>query len=310
MRRIFVGLLTAAPRTSSTPSTSGFISAAERAHFTRFDLDVLTSDYSSSEATRVFCPSRRDVVFIVSVLREAPASLISSHLSSQIRPSTANMSSTPFPKPAPGQRPPAMRPQVGRLASLKKPIPTPIRRPQPVPIPPPPTKTTTYPKPTTCPNPGCPAPHIVEDDGQKVCAGCGTVISEANIVSEVTFGETSAGAAVVQGTFVGADQSHGRGSGPGFQRAGMESREITEQNGMFRIITYIIISSGLNVSNKEFFRCTLHCSVVESSEHLRRCSESSRPSIQTCRWLEFHTGSPNKNSRCYMSLYRMQKTRL
>ncbi|KAI5284923.1 transcription factor TFIIIB subunit brf1 [Ascosphaera aggregata] len=140
------------------------------------------------------------------------------------------MSVTPFPKPAPGQRP-SIRPQVGRLASLKKPVTTPIRRPQQAFVPPPPVQTTTYPKPTTCPNPGCPAPHIVEDDGQRVCTGCGTVISEANIVSEVTFGETLAGAAVVQGTFVGADQSHGRGSGPGFQRAGMESREITEQNG-------------------------------------------------------------------------------
>jgi transcription factor IIIB 90 kDa subunit len=84
----------------------------------------------------------------------------------------------------------------------------------------------------SCPNPGCPSPHIVEDDGQKVCEGCGTVVSEANIVSEVTFGESASGAAIVQGTFVGADQSHGRSFGPGFQRGGgMESREITEQNG-------------------------------------------------------------------------------
>nr|KMM72772.1 transcription factor tfiiib complex subunit brf1 [Coccidioides posadasii RMSCC 3488] len=113
---------------------------------------------------------------------------------------------------------------VERLASLKNPTPTPIRRPQ--------TKPTTYPKTTTCPNPGCPAPNIVEDDGQKVCSGCGTVISEANIVSEITFGESSSGAAVVQGTFIGADQSHGRSTGPGFQRGGgVESREITEQNG-------------------------------------------------------------------------------
>ncbi|EEP82391.1 conserved hypothetical protein [Uncinocarpus reesii 1704] len=113
---------------------------------------------------------------------------------------------------------------VERLASLKNPHPTPIRRPQ--------TKPTTHPKTTTCPNPGCPAPHIVEDDGQKVCSGCGTVISEANIVSEITFGESSSGAAIVQGTFIGADQSHGRSTGPGFQRGGgVESREITEQNG-------------------------------------------------------------------------------
>lgn len=67
----------------------------------------------------------------------------------------------------------------------------------------------------------------------KVCAGCGTVLSEENIVSEVTFGETSSGAAIVQGSYVGADQTHTRSYGPGFQRGGgMDSREITEQNGM------------------------------------------------------------------------------
>ena len=127
-----------------------------------------------------------------------------------------------------GSRPPP----VGRLASLKPTNPTPIRRPQPI-ARPQPAKPTTHPKTSTCPNPGCPAPHIVEDDGQKVCSGCGTVISDANIVSEVTFGETSSGAAMVQGTFVGEDQSHVRSYGPGFQRGGtMESREMTEQNGM------------------------------------------------------------------------------
>ncbi|KAK2806095.1 transcription factor TFIIIB subunit brf1 [Onygenales sp. PD_10] len=130
-----------------------------------------------------------------------------------------------------------MRPPVQRLASLRNPNPTPIQRPQ--------QKPTTHPKTTTCPNPGCPAPNIVEDDGQKVCSGCGTVISEANIVSEITFGESSSGAAVVQGTFVGAGQSHGRSSGPGFQRGGgMESREITEQNGNRYIAQ---LSRALNV---------------------------------------------------------------
>ncbi|KAL1998256.1 hypothetical protein VTN02DRAFT_6539 [Thermoascus thermophilus] len=130
------------------------------------------------------------------------------------------------PGPGPGPRPP-----VGRLASLKTPHPTPIRRPQAATRPQPAAPATHPPPTTTCPNPGCPAPHIVEDDGQKVCSGCGTVISEANIVSEVTFGETASGAAVVQGTFVGEDQTHTRSFGPGFQRGGMESREITEQNG-------------------------------------------------------------------------------
>lgn len=136
-----------------------------------------------------------------------------------------------IPRRAPPQRSAPKVPPRGRLASLKAPTPTPIRRPQQQPVAQP-AKPTTHPKTATCPNPGCPAPHIVEDDGQKVCSGCGTVISEANIVSEVTFGETSSGAAVVQGTFVGEGQSHVRSYGPGFQR-GVESREVTEQNGIF-----------------------------------------------------------------------------
>ncbi|ODH34235.1 hypothetical protein ACO22_03128 [Paracoccidioides brasiliensis] len=139
---------------------------------------------------------------------------------------------TRFPR-APGV---GIRPPIQRLASLRNPNPTPIPRPQ---------KTTTYPKPLTCPNPGCPAPNIVEDDGMKVCSGCGTVVSESNIVSEITFGESASGAAIVQGTFVGADQSHGRSGGPGFQRGGgMESREITEQNGNRYIAQ---LSRALNV---------------------------------------------------------------
>ncbi|PYH45552.1 transcription factor TFIIIB subunit BRF1 [Aspergillus saccharolyticus JOP 1030-1] len=137
--------------------------------------------------------------------------------------------------PRPGMRPMPPRsgpraPSMGRLASLKPPSSTPIRRPQPISRPQP-VRPTTHPKTTTCPNPGCPAPQIVEDDGQKVCSGCGTVISEANIVSEVTFGETSSGAAVVQGTFVGEDQSHVRSTGPGRFHGASESRELTEANG-------------------------------------------------------------------------------
>ncbi|KAL2852721.1 hypothetical protein BJX68DRAFT_254490 [Aspergillus pseudodeflectus] len=139
------------------------------------------------------------------------------------------MSARPGMRPIPPRTGP--KPPIGRLASIKTPGATAIKRPQPVSRPQP-ARPTTHPKTTTCPNPGCPAPHIIEDDGQKVCSGCGTVVSEANIVSEVTFGETASGAAVVQGAFVGEDQTHVRSFGPGFQRGGtMESREITEQNG-------------------------------------------------------------------------------
>ncbi|WEW54964.1 transcription factor TFIIIB subunit brf1 [Emydomyces testavorans] len=130
---------------------------------------------------------------------------------------------------------------VERLASLKNRHSTPIGRP----LTKPPTHRNTTTTTTTCPNPACPAPNIVEDDGKKVCSGCGTVISEANIVSEITFGESSSGAAIVQGTFIGADQSHVRSTGPGFQRGGgIESREITEQHGNRYIAQ---LSRALNV---------------------------------------------------------------
>jgi transcription factor IIIB 90 kDa subunit len=39
--------------------------------------------------------------------------------------------------------------------------------------------------------------------GNGFCVNCGTVVEEDAIVSEVTFGETSSGAAMVQGSYVG-----------------------------------------------------------------------------------------------------------
>src|SRR5436190_17744585 len=171
----------------------------------------------------------------------------------EVRPSTR------LPPPCrPGPRPP-----VERLASLKHPIPIPIQRPQPQP------KSTTHPKTATCPNPSCPAPNIVEDDGQKVCSGCGTVVSDANIVSEITFGESSSGAAIVQGTFVGADQSHGRSFGPGFQRgSGMESREITEQNGVFSPFPFGVRGGGeltSRVGNRHISQLSRALNIPESA---------------------------------------------
>jgi hypothetical protein len=85
-----------------------------------------------------------------------------------------------------------------------------------------------------CPTPSCggSGAAIIDDGDKKVCTKCGTVLSESNIVSEVQFGESASGAAVVQGSYVGADQSHARSLGGAFKRAGgMESREITDANG-------------------------------------------------------------------------------
>ena len=85
-------------------------------------------------------------------------------------------------------------------------------------------------KPTTC----CDTPQHSTEDSHTVCLNCGQEVSDANIVSEVTFGETAAGAAVVQGGQVGENQRYAKSSlGPGFRRGmGTESREQTEKNGV------------------------------------------------------------------------------
>jgi transcription factor IIIB subunit 2 len=79
-----------------------------------------------------------------------------------------------------------------------------------------------------CPNKACPNPNVV--DG--TCQTCGRVADDSNIVSEVQFGETSSGAAVVQGSFLGADQGGVRTvSGPAFRRvAGSGAGEARERS--------------------------------------------------------------------------------
>ena len=80
----------------------------------------------------------------------------------------------------------------------------------------------------------CDSPNIEIVDGSKICVNCGTQISESNIVAEVTFGETSTGAATVQGGFVGETARHARTLGAAAGRrlgSGFQSREETEQNG-------------------------------------------------------------------------------
>ncbi|KAF1832398.1 hypothetical protein BDW02DRAFT_571133 [Decorospora gaudefroyi] len=86
--------------------------------------------------------------------------------------------------------------------------------------PPPPPKVTrrTY----TC----CEKPEINTADGVTMCYHCGKVHEDDQIVSEVTFGETSGGAAMVEGGFIHANQRHANSMG-GTMRGlgGMESRE-------------------------------------------------------------------------------------
>lgn len=55
-------------------------------------------------------------------------------------------------------------------------------------------------------------PRVVDHTtGETVCTGCGVVIDDANIVSEVSFAEKPSGAAMVQGQFIASDQAHASG---------------------------------------------------------------------------------------------------
>jgi transcription factor IIIB 90 kDa subunit len=75
---------------------------------------------------------------------------------------------------------------------------------------------------------------VIEYDtaaGNGFCIKCGTVVEENTIVSEVTFGETASGGAMVQGSFVAQGATHARMSGPFGNRGSVESREQTIANG-------------------------------------------------------------------------------
>ena len=73
---------------------------------------------------------------------------------------------------------------------------------------------------------------IQEDNGSYVCTVCGSMAQEfSNIVAEITFGETSSGAAVVQGQHVGAGQTHGRNATRG-QRSAFGTGETTNTKEM------------------------------------------------------------------------------
>jgi transcription factor IIIB 90 kDa subunit len=119
------------------------------------------------------------------------------------------------------------QPQPGaqRLASLKHAG----RRPSITARQPPPPKTRLV---TKC----CDNPQIVEIDGLRACETCSEIIDDSQIVAEVTFGENSAGAAVVQGAYVGEGARYAKTMG-GNRRAGGggESDEQTMNNGRIAI---------------------------------------------------------------------------
>ncbi|KAF8253202.1 BRF1-domain-containing protein [Wilcoxina mikolae CBS 423.85] len=90
----------------------------------------------------------------------------------------------------------------------------------------------------SCPGCGCSNPGDFDDSsGNLVCTKCGTVVNDSHIVSDITFGENSAGAATVQGSFVGAGQTHANTGGRYRSGTSIESREQTIAEARRRINT-------------------------------------------------------------------------
>jgi len=85
----------------------------------------------------------------------------------------------------------------------------------------------------TCLSCGSSNPTDFDDStGRLVCTNCGHVVNDSFIVSEISFGETSSGAARVQGSYVAEGQTHAGGGGGRFRSGNsLESREQIIQNG-------------------------------------------------------------------------------
>lgn len=87
----------------------------------------------------------------------------------------------------------------------------------------------------------CPSPKIEDIGGQKVCSNCACLISENNIVSEVTFGETASGGAKADGQQVHEGQTHANTIGAAAAKrlgATTRTREDHEQNGRDALRTF------------------------------------------------------------------------
>ncbi|KAL8732116.1 MAG: hypothetical protein Q9181_004069, partial [Wetmoreana brouardii] len=112
-----------------------------------------------------------------------------------------------------------------------------IKNPQPRPPPgyqgQPPRKKQKTDRIVACTVPTCGSQHIEEENGYIICQTCGTVLQEANIVSDNMFIETAGGDSMRAGVTVGADATRARTYDALAARitGGMTSREVSEANG-------------------------------------------------------------------------------
>ncbi|CDF88823.1 ZYBA0S03-02718g1_1 [Zygosaccharomyces bailii CLIB 213] len=140
-----------------------------------------------------------------------------------------------------------------------------------------------------------------------VCLGCGLVSEDNPIVSEVTFGENSSGAAVVQGSFVGTGQSHAAFMSHGGSSA-LESREATLNNARrkLRAVSHALrIPEYITDAAFQWYKLALHFNFVQG----RRSQNVIASCLYVaCRREKTHHMLIDFSSRLQVSVYSIGAT--
>lgn len=141
--------------------------------------------------------------------------------------------------------------------------------------------------------------------GDISCSKCGAVSEENPIVSEVQFGESSSGAAMVQGAMVSADLARANFSG---RQNSMESREQTILNGRNKIkklATALKISAVIAEAAGNWFKLALTNNFVQG----RRSQNVIAACLYVaCRKEKTHHMLIDFSSRLQISVYSLGAT--
>lgn len=143
---------------------------------------------------------------------------------------------------------------------------------------------------------------IINANNDTVCNNCGYVQEDNPIVSEVTFGESSSGAAVVHGSFLAAGQAHSGSSGA------LESREQTLQNAKrkLRAVSYALqISEYITEAAFQWYKLCLTHNFVQgrkSQNVIAACL------YVACRKEKTHHMLIDFSSRLQVSVYSIGST--
>ncbi|EDO17947.1 hypothetical protein Kpol_1010p65 [Vanderwaltozyma polyspora DSM 70294] len=158
---------------------------------------------------------------------------------------------------------------------------------------------------------GCKGTDFIREtsnaNNDLVCTGCGMVSEDNPIVSEVTFGESSSGAAVVQGSFISGDQAHAAFGSHGGSSA-LESRETTINNARrkLRAVSHALgIPEYITDAAHQWYKLALHQNFVQG----RRSQNVIASCLYiACRKEKTHHMLIDFSSRLQVSVYSIGAT--